>query len=454
MTDSATPSSSPSHPTSALRLLERALGLAATAWLLTAVGCGSSATTSAGTAGASGSTGGTGATGGAGAAASGGGSGLGGAAATGGASGVGGTGPGGAGAFTPHVPGTFAHPGTRGSRYELDFVKARLSENADPWLTHFNQAKVAGGDSTALGRALAWYLTGDSTYADAALAALQGWVGHAPYEPPPEGQGNQSSLEGAWACSVLAPAADILSISPSFSDTDKATIKDMFKTVCLPAMLQMSYWNGNCDLTQIDALLSVSVFLEDEASFQAGIERLDKRLPAYFYLSTDAAAVRNYGGSSEAMWTYPNAGSSGEGSALTQWIDGVTQETCRDNLHHAQFAIAAALSAMETAWLQGVDLYTPHQARMTAAMELMGKQLSSGDMQGVCANAVTTADRYNTLEIGYNHYHNRMGLALPETYKALTEYGATGSKPLRWGNQQFNMFHETLTHGDIVYAQP
>lgn len=194
----------------------------------------------------------------------------------------------------------------------------------------------------------------------------------------------------------------------------------------------MSYWNGNCDLTQIDALLSVSVFLEDEATFQLGIERLNQRLPAYFYLATDAPELRNYGGSSEANWFSP-----------LLWADGLTQETCRDNLHHAQFAIAAALAALETAWLQRVDLYTPHQERMVDAMKLMALQLNSQSMQGTCGGEVTL-DRYNTLEIGYNHYHNRMGLELPETWIALTQ-------ELRMGAQQFNMFHETLTHADIEY---
>ena len=274
------------------------------------------------------------------------------------------------------------------------------------------------------------------SYAETAINALNGWIGHTPYKPPPPGQGNQSSLEGAWAGSVLGPAADILSTYSGWSDAGRTATEEMFRAVFLPAMEQMSYWNGNCDLTQIDALLSIAVFLEDEEAFQMGIERLNNRLPAYFYLASDDPSVRIYGGSSDRNWKDPNP--------ISQWKDGLTQETCRDNLHHAQFAIAAALAAMETAWLQGVDVYTPHQNRMVAALELMGFQLTSGNMQGTCVNNITTNDRYNTLEIGYNHYHNRKGIDLPETWKAITE-------ELRHGNQQFNMFHETLTHANIDY---
>ena len=330
----------------------------------------------------------------------------------------------------------FVHPGARYAKYELNFVKAKIAQGAEPWKSHLNQAKTAGSDSRALGLALNWAYTGDVASATAALEVLKSWNGHAAYQPPPEGQGNQNSLEGAWAATLLAPAAEIMSQYPGWSDADKAATKQMFRTVFLPAMLQMSYWNGNVDLTQIDALLSIAVFLEDQDAFAKGIERLDKRLPAYFYQSSDNPDVLAYGGSSKAAW--------GSYNPVLKWTDGLTQESCRDNGHHAQFAIAGALAALETAWIQGVDLYTPHRKRMVDAIELMALQLDTKDMQGTCPGTVTQ-DRYNTLEIGYNHYHNRMGMPMDETGKEIL-------KELRGGAQQFNMFHESLTHGDIVYS--
>lgn len=336
---------------------------------------------------------------------------------------------------------TFVHPGARSGLHELEFVKAKIAAKAEPWTSHLASARTAGSDSRALGLALDWYYTGNVASANAAIAALEAWNTHAPYEPPPDNGGNQSSLEAGWAASVLAPAAEILSLYPGWSEADKAATKTMFRTVFLPALLKMSYWNGNVDLTQLDALMSTAVFLEDEAAFLNGVERLKKRLPAYFYLKSDPQSVRYY-----ANGTYNWSGVNNP----VKWVDGITQETCRDNNHHAQFAIAAAIAAMETAWLQGVDLYTPHQERMVDAMELMALQLSSKDMQGTCATNRTTdqhgdEDRYNTLEIGYNHYHNRKGVEMPETWKEIQLELRTK------GRHQFNMFHETLTHGDIVY---
>lgn len=354
--------------------------------------------------------------------------------------------------FLVSAQAAMVHPGTRSaSRFELDFVKAKIAAQAEPWTSQLAQAKAAGSDSRALGLALDWYLTGNESSANAAIAELKTWNAHAPFAVSPDNGGTQDALEGAWAGSVLAPAAEILSQYPGWSEADKTATQNMFRTVFLPAMLKMSYWNGNVDLTQIDALLSISVFLDDQASFDAGIERLKKRLPAYFYLSSDAATVRAYGNGTYNWGKQCVQGNENtNGCAPVKWVNGISQETCRDNGHHTQFAIAAALSALETAYLQGVDLYTPHQERMVAAMELLALQLSSRDMQGTCTINTTTNrhgddDRYNTLEIGYNHYHNRKGIALPETWKEIQQELRTS------GRQQFNMFHETLTNGDIFY---
>jgi hypothetical protein len=131
---------------------------------------------------------------------------------------------------------------------------------------------------------------------------------------------------------------------------------------------------------------------------------------------------------------------SGDWFAPTQWVNGLTQETCRDNNHHAQYALASALHAAEVAWNQGVDVYGPNAARFTAALELMALQVQSGQMQGTCGNNTTTASLYDTWEVGYNHYHNRMGMNLPNTLGVLTTRVRVN------GQSDWNIFFETLTH--------
>jgi len=193
----------------------------------------------------------------------------------------------------------------------------------------------------------------------------------------------------------------------------------------------MSTWNGNVDLTQIDAMLSIAVFNDDEAEFNLGLQRLETRLPAYFYLKADGGvpAIAGDGGEVNKFWSNP-----------TLWVDGLTQETCRDNGHHTQFGLASALHAAEIAWNQGVDVYAEHSDRLVAALELMATQLLTDNMQGTCAKNFATSGLYDTWEIGYNHYHNRMGLSLPNTEKLIT------TQVRRRGMSDWNIFYETLTH--------
>jgi gluconolactonase len=106
--------------------------------------------------------------------------------------------------------------------------------------------------------------------------------------------------------------------------------------------------------------------------------------------------------------------------------------------------MASALQAAEVAWNQGVDIYGENRARYGATMELMALQMTSGSMQGICANDGTSAELFDTWSIGYNHYHGRMGMTLPHTAALLA-----GPIPER-GRSDWNIFHERLTHYGIV----
>ena len=213
----------------------------------------------------------------------------------------------------------------------------------------------------------------------------------------------------------------------------------MFKRAFYPQLNTASFWNGNVDLTQIDAVMAIAVFNEDEAEFNQGLARLKIRSPAYFYLTSDGhepKPIAGDGGDLKRFWFNP-----------AKWVDGLTQETCRDNGHHSQFALGSALHAAEVAWHQGVDVYAENQKRYTAAMEFMATQLLTGSMQGVCSNNLPTPDRYDTWEVGYNHYHNRVGVALPNTRKLIMEQIRPRASRADW-----NLNYETLTHADLPSA--
>ena len=352
---------------------------------------------------------------------------------------------------------TFVHPGAMSSQAELDFVKARIAAGAEPWTGQFNKLKgLATGGTNALvnlnsnngdantakaearkayANALAWAYTGNETYAKQAIALLNAWSGFQGFT----GGNDQDKLQAGWIGALFAPAAEIMLGYAEWAPADIANLRAMFRRAFYPQLTTASNWNGNVDLTQIDAMMNIAVFNEDEALFNAGLERLKKRNPAYFYLAADGGVPRinGDGNNTAAFWSNP-----------TKWVDGLTQETCRDNGHHAQYAPASALHAAEVAWHQGVDVYTENTARYTAALELMASQLVTGDMQGTSANPVTSSSRFNTFEVGFNHYQNRRGIALPNTLKAITQE----LRPK--GQSDWNIFYETLTHGDLALAAP
>ena len=210
----------------------------------------------------------------------------------------------------------------------------------------------------------------------------------------------------------------------------------MFRRAFYPQLNVASFWNGNVDLTLIDAMMSIAVFNEDEELFHEGLRRLRRRSRAYFYLRSDGAApgsIEGDSGNPQAFWSNPS-----------QWVDGLTQETCRDNGHHAQYGLGSALHAAEVAWHQGVDVYAEMQERYTAAMELLATQLLSGSMQGVCEDDAPTRSRYDTWEVGYNHYHNRVGIDLPNTRRLIAEEVRPAAPRVVW-----NLVYETLTHADL-----
>ena len=351
---------------------------------------------------------------------------------------------------------TFIHPGALDSRAGLDFVRSKIREGAEPWsgelervrssryarrtphgLDHVNSksddANISRDDAiAAYAQALLWYYSGGETYARSSVAILDSWSGFQGFTAGTE----QDRLQAGWIGAVFAPAAEIMRGYPGWSPAAVARFQTMFRRAFYPQLNKASFWNGNVDLTQIDAMMAVAVFCEDETEFRMGLGRLRLRSPAYFYLTSDGSeprAIAGDRGNPQKFWYHP-----------AKWIDGLTQETCRDNGHHAQFALGSALHAAETAWHQGVDVYAENQKRYCAALELMAAQFLTGSMQGVSGNDLPTHDRYDTWEVGFSHYHNSAGVSLPNTRRLIIEQIRPRATRADW-----NLDFETLTHADL-----
>ena len=331
----------------------------------------------------------------------------------------------------------FVHPGAVHGKAELDFVKARIAAGEEPWTSQFQEMRklaVPGNHTTApntenaqkedgtraCANALAWYYTGNETYAKNAIGILNVWGTTFKGYQPVDGQ---NLLQGGWIGALLGPSAEIMRGYSGWDRSDMARVQAMFKNAFYPVLNKMSTWNGNVDLTQIDAMMNIAVFCDDENEFELGIQRLKSRSRNYFYLISDGPI------SDLTFWFNP-----------TKLVNGLTQETCRDNGHHAQYGMASAFHAAEVAWNQGVDVYGENRERYTSAMELMAAQLHSGKMQGTCTNNTSTTDLYATWEVGYHHYHHRKQMDLPHTKLLIDE------KVRIKGQSDWNIFYETLTH--------
>ncbi|NQT27313.1 alginate lyase family protein [candidate division KSB1 bacterium] len=350
---------------------------------------------------------------------------------------------------------TFIHPGAISGKADLDFVKAKIQAGEQPWTKAFNdmKSKATGGtnavttinssdngqagparDDTwkAYANALAWYFTDQEIYAEQAIAVLNAW---SIFEGFTAGN-DQDKLQAGWMGAIFGPAAEIMRGYSGWQPGDIAKVQDMFRLAFYPQLNTASSWNGNVDLTQIDAMMNIAVFNEDDSVFNLGLERLEVRNPSYFYLDSEGGVppINGDGGNVDNFWSNP-----------TLWIDGLTQETCRDNNHHAQFGMASAIHAAEVAWNQGIDVYTENVERYTAVMELMATQILTGEMQGTCADNETTVEYIDTWEIGFNHYHYRQGISMPNTERLIVEH----IRPKGWS--ALNIFYETLTHADLVY---
>jgi len=348
--------------------------------------------------------------------------------------------------------GGFVHPGAMNSGERLDHIAAQVMLGREPWTSALHEvADLAVPQMAAIGHidprvdaeaeaskrlaistyahALVWRLTRSERHGREALRLIDGWTRFSGFT----GGTDQDKLQAGWLGSLLGEAAEIMRQHPRWSARRTTALQAMFRRSFYPHLMQASAWNGNVDLTQVNALLAIAVFNEDRAAFDLGVARLERRSAAYFYLQSDSMppAIDGDGGNISAFWSHP-----------VRWVDGLTQETCRDNGHHAQYALASALHSAEIAWNQGVDVYARQASRYVAAMELLSQQLLTGDMQGICTNPLATQRVFDTFEVGFHHFHHRMGLKLPNSQRLIIERVRPS------GVSDWNIFHETLTHAD------
>ncbi|AWK14435.1 alginate lyase family protein [Candidatus Fukatsuia symbiotica] len=363
----------------------------------------------------------------------------------------------------------FKHPGILVSIEQLDYVKQRITAGEEPWSSVFDVVKQdslakldyqpdpwfavnCGSYSrpnwgcsdeikdarAAYTQALLWYYSGDKVYAENAINIINAWS----YNFTGGHSGANEVLQASWAGALWPRAAEIIRHTyDGWKNKDVQQFENMLRMQYLPSVTKsIVCYHGNWLAASIEARANIAIFLEDIKLYRKAIRMWRESVPAYIYLESDGILPRQLPG----CWRNKQ-------KLIAYWqgqrtfVNGLTQETCRD-LEHMAYALAGFINVAETAYIQGLDLYGEQEERFTSVMEFHTKYKNKGSIPHYICNREFKLDMKGTLEIAYNHYAVRRSNRkdLPHTWQWLSE---------RWpAKGHFHYVWEILTHGNIGNA--
>ncbi|MEU4190399.1 alginate lyase family protein [Kribbella sp. NPDC026611] len=339
------------------------------------------------------------------------------------------------------APATFTHPGVGVSRAQLDFVKAKVQAGAQPWTNAFNQAKSSAYASlsrtpkprsvvecgpysnpnygctderedaiAAYTDALLWYLTGNTAYAQKSIQLMDAWSATIT-----DHTNSNAPLQTAWSGSSWPKAAEIIKYLYG-NWPNSGRFATMLRNVYVPKIINGSNSNGNWELSMTEALQGIGVFLEDKTVYDKAISLYRLRVPAYVYLESDGALPK----------TVPSQNLNTRDKIVGYWqgqgtfVTGVTQETCRD-LTHTGYGISSISHVLETARIQGIDMYPEFGERLRQALGFQSRwERNLEPVPSWLCNGTLNRGLGPITEVGYNALHTRLGIAMANT-QALTE---------------------------------
>jgi parallel beta-helix repeat protein len=313
--------------------------------------------------------------------------------------------------FTEGQAQKFIHPGIDQSSADLELMKQKVKQGAQPWAAAFERLKAAadtnfilrahthvlrgpygrpniGGDdlsrsaNMAYNYALLWYITNNKSYASKAISILDTWsttLWDFDY--------NDAKLLAAWTGHVLCNAAEILRYSNSgWSEKGIGSFTNMLMTVYYP-LLRYYYptANGNWDGAIIHSILAMAIFTDNRAMYENAVDH-------YLHAPVNGSIFK---------YIYPS---------------GQCQESTRDQ-GHVQLGLGEFAGAAQIAFTQGTDLYSLANNRLALGYEytaqfLMGKKPHCYGI--ISERAKNLRDDFESV---YAHY-TAMGVDMPYTKMA------------------------------------
>ncbi|HEU0185818.1 MAG TPA: LamG-like jellyroll fold domain-containing protein [Blastocatellia bacterium] len=326
---------------------------------------------------------------------------------------------------------TFIHPGGLHTQADLDRMRIKVAEGAQPWLAGWQRliadpdaqntytpaprANMGGSRQRASRDAHAaylntirWHISGDASYAECAARILNAWSSTVNQVP------TGTDIPGLSGIPIFefALAGELLRIYGGWAPADFDRFKNMMLTyfypVCNDFLVNHNgacithYW-ANWDACNLAALIAIGVLCDNQAIYDEGVE--------YFKNGAGAGSVMN-----AVYFIHPGN--------LGQW-----QESGRDQ-EHAQLGVGLLAAACEVAWNQGLDLYGYADNRLLAGAEYVARtnllepvpfttynNCDDVNHYYLSINGLGRLDDRPVWEMVYNHYVVRRGLSAPNVQK-------------------------------------
>ncbi len=370
----------------------------------------------------------------------------------------------------------FAHPGLLHTQADFDRMKQMVDAGTQPYLDGWNQLvnsslsqsgwtpratatiiRGGTGDNVALlyidiarayQNALRWKISGDTANGDTARDILNAWSSTL---TTVSGNADRYLAAGLYGYQ-MANAAEIMRDYPGF---DVAQMQEMLLNVFYKPLNErfligneygqdhndayiQNYW-ANWDLSNMAATVAIGIFCDRRDIYDIGVE--------YFKNGAGNGSIYN-----AIPFLHPDG--------LAQW-----QESGRDQAH-TQLGIGLMATINEMAWNQGDDLYGWANNRFLRAAEYVAKYNNGDDdvpfstyEWGSGTNGATqtqtvissaSRNEYRPIwEMIYNHYANRMGLAVPNIAVRASLVRTEGGP-----NTQYPSTFDQLGFGTLLYTRP
>ncbi|WP_283434159.1 alginate lyase family protein [Neorhodopirellula lusitana] len=327
-------------------------------------------------------------------------------------------------AVTPHE---FKHPGIAHSDADIQRVKEKVAEGAEPWVAAWQQltessyfslrwepqplANVERGASNrpdigstdfsqdaraAYTHALAWALSEEEAHARKASEIIDAWS-----TTLRSIENHDAKLLVGMAGHLFCNAAELLKHTwDGWPEQNQERFRSMVYDIWYPII--HDYYpsaNGNWDASMLQTMIAMGVYFEDEQMFNSAVD--------YFRSGKGNGAIGNY---------------------FNEF--GECQETGRDQAH-TQMGLEFLANTAETAWNQGLDLYGELDNRLLAGFEYTAKYNLGFEVRYEPYRSFEGRYHYKRIsddsrgrlrpmyETVYRHYFVRQKLEAPYTHQAL-----------------------------------